>query len=287
MLSLTVNYLAKIEERLNELLTHSNECTLFEAARWVTLGGGKRLRPLLLIATVEALNGDLEAALTPACAIEMIHTYSMIHDDLPSMDNDDFRRGKLTLHKKYNEATAILTGDFLLTYAFEVLAKAPNLTPKQSLELIQTLSFRAGGQGMVLGQLLDLEAKVNVTLEELQRIHQKKTAELLTASLEMGAIIANAPHEMIEQLRSLGAEIGLAFQIIDDVIDVTESVNKHGKLISSDVINGKTTYVSLLGFEGAKKTAGILQESAFRRLACIPNSNLLQEIVMSMVNRKI
>lgn len=275
-----------IEERLTKLLTPAKESTLFEAARWVTLGGGKRLRPKLLLATVEALNGPIEAALTPACSLEMIHTYSMIHDDLPSMDNDDYRRGKLTLHKKYNEATAILTGDFLLTYAFEVLAKAPHLTPKQLLDLIQTLSFRAGGEGMVLGQLLDLEADGKVTLEQLQTIHRKKTAELLTASLEMGGIIANATPEMMIELRTLGDEIGLAFQIADDVIDVTSSLKKHGKPVSSDALNGKTTYVSLLGLEGAKKATHALHDSALARLASIPNSKLLQEIAMSLVNRE-
>lgn len=272
-----------IEKRLSELLT--GESTLYEAARWVTLDGGKRLRPRLLLATVEALNGDMELAYTPCAALEMVHTYSLIHDDLPSMDNDDYRRGKLTLHKKYNEATAILTGDFLLTYAFEVLAKAPGLTSKQVVDLIQTLASRSGGEGMVLGQLLDLEAN-KATLEQLQTIHRKKTAELLTASLEMGGIIANASSEMMEELRFIGDEIGLAFQIIDDVIDVTGSVKKHGKAISSDALNGKTTYVSLLGLEEAKKAAYALLENALRRLDAIPNSKLLQEIATSLVKRE-
>jgi geranylgeranyl diphosphate synthase, type II len=280
-------YLTLIEHRLTELLALPSESTLTKAARWVTLNGGKRLRPLLLIAAVEALNGAVELALTPACALEMIHTYSLIHDDLPSMDNDDYRRGKLTLHKKYNEATAVLTGDFLLTYAFEVLAKAPGLSPKQSLELIQTVAFRSGGEGMILGQLLDLEAEgVKVTLEQLKTIHRKKSAELLTASLEMGGIIADASPEMMGELRSLGDEIGLAFQIIDDVIDVTASVEKHGKLVSSDALNGKTTYVSLLGLEEAKKGAYALLESSLRRLDSFPHSDRLKEIAISLVKRE-
>lgn len=280
-----------IEQRLTELLTFPTESTLLEAARWVTLEGGKRLRPRLLIATVEALNGNLELALTPACALEMIHTYSLIHDDLPSMDNDDYRRGKLTLHKKYNEATAILTGDFLLTYAFEILAKtpisSPGLSPKQILDLIQTLAFRSGGEGMILGQLLDLEAEgVSITLENLKLIHRKKSAELLTASLEMGGIIAGATPEMMAELRSLGDEIGLAFQIIDDVIDVTASIEKHGKAVSSDALNGKTTYVSLLGLDGAKKAAYSLLDSSLQRLGSIPNSERLEEIAISLVRRE-
>lgn len=276
--------LDQLEERLTELLTFPSDCTLYEAARWVTLGGGKRLRPRLLMATVEALNGDIALALAPAAALEMLHTYSLIHDDLPSMDNDDYRRGKLTLHKKYNEATAILTGDFLLTYAFEVLAKSPGLTPHQTLALIKTLAHRAGGEGMILGQLLDLEAS-KVTREELQTIHQKKTAELLTASIEMGGIIGNATPEVMSELRLFGDEIGLAFQIIDDVIDVTASVEKHGRTVSSDALNGKTTYVSLLGLEEAKKAADLLLDSAYLRLEGIPNSRSLREIAGSLVKR--
>ena len=282
MSSLTCTpYLAQIEKQLDKLLTFPSSSTLIEGARWVTLGGGKRLRPLLLLATVEALEGDVERALIPACALEMIHTYSLIHDDLPSMDNDDYRRGKLTLHKKYNEATAILTGDFLLTYAFEVLTKSPGLSPKQIVDLIQILSFRSGGEGMILGQLLDMEAQT-ITLEQLQLIHRKKTAELLTASLEMGGIIGEASPEIMAELRSLGGEIGLAFQILDDVIDVTSSVEKHGKTISSDVVNGKTTYVSLLGLEGAKKSANSLIKSSLQRLKFLPHSDLLEEMVLSL-----
>lgn len=279
-------YLPKIEEHLTNLLTFPTECTLYEAARWVTLGAGKRLRPLLLLATVEAFNGNIESALMPAAALEMVHTYSLIHDDLPCMDNDDYRRGKLTLHKKYNEATAVLTGDFLLTYAFETLTKAPGLSFQQKVDLIQTLSSRSGGEGMVLGQLLDLESeKSSMTLEKLQIIHQNKTGKLLTAALEMGGILSEATSETMEQLRSIGDEIGLAFQIIDDVLDVTASLKKHGKLVSSDALNGKMTYVSLLGLEEAEKAANSLLETALLRIHSFPHSELLQTIAISLVKR--
>lgn len=280
-------YLLKIEDELNRLLTFpdSPQNRLFEAARYMTLSGGKRLRPLLALATVSACNGPLDLALAPACALEMIHTYSLIHDDLPCMDDDDFRRGLPTLHKKYDEATAVLTGDFLLTYAFEVLSQAPGLSSEQKLRMIQTLAIRSGGNGMIAGQILDIESLPEMTLDKLKVVHQKKTADLLIAALEIGGIISNASSEHLDDLRAFGSEIGLAFQIIDDVIDLTSSFEKHGRAYSSDELNGKTTYVSCLGLDGAKDAAQTLLKSSLNRLESFPNAILLKKMATSLVVR--
>lgn len=280
-------HLAKIEQELDRLLTFPDapQDKLFEAARYVTLSHGKRLRPLLVLATVSACNGPLDLALTPASALEMIHTYSLIHDDLPCMDNDDFRRGLPTLHKKYDEATAVLTGDFLLTYAFEVLSQSPGLSTEQKLRMVQTLAKRSGGHGMIAGQMLDIESSSGMTLDKLKVVHQKKTADLLIAALEIGGIIANASNEHLEALRVFGNEIGLAFQIIDDVIDLTSSFEKHGREYSSDELNGKTTYVSCLGLDGAKEAAHQLLTSSLNRLDHFPNAILLKQMATSLVIR--
>ena len=279
--------LLKLEHELDRLLTFPDapQNKLFEAARYMTLSGGKRLRPLLVLATVSACNGPLDLALAPACALEMIHTYSLIHDDLPCMDDDDFRRGLPTLHKKFDEATAVLTGDFLLTYAFEVLSEARGLSDKQKLQMIQSLAVRSGGHGMIGGQLLDIESHPEMTLDKLKVIHQKKTADLLIVALEIGGIIANASEECLSVLRTFGSEIGLAFQIIDDVIDLTSSFEKHGREYSTDELNGKTTYVSCLGLDGAKKAADQLLTSSINRLDHFPNAYLLKKMATSLVIR--
>lgn len=268
------HYLPLIEKKLEELLTPppSSQEKLFEAARYMTLSAGKRLRPLLLLATAEAFSVPIDLAITPACALELVHTYSLIHDDLPCMDNDDFRRGKPTLHKKYDEATAVLTGDFLLTYAFEVLAKSPGLTAEQKVQMIQVLSSRSGGNGMVAGQLLDMEVGSH-NLERLNYIHRKKTADLLIASLELGGIIAGLSPSLMDEIQIFGEEIGLAFQITDDLIDL--SSEKEGKI----------TYVSCLGMENAKKTASDLLEQALKRLTQCPNPQPLHTMAEALVLR--
>jgi len=266
-----------IEQKLNFLVPEESgpNKTLFDAARYSLLGGGKRMRPLLLMATVEMLGGNLESSLSSACAIEMIHTYSMIHDDLPCMDNDDFRRGKPSLHRAFPEAHAVLAGDFLLTYAFETIAKEPLLEDQQKVKLISRLAYHSGGQGMIGGQIMDIEAEnaENVDLEKLQLIHRHKTGALIIAALEMGGIICKATDHEIAQLRSFGSAIGLAFQIVDDVLDVTSSEQKHGKKHSSDAINNKETYASLLGVEAAKEKAHSLVESAKTTLRSLPGNN--------------
>lgn len=275
-----------IEQHLDRLVPEKNDI-LYQAARYALLGGGKRLRPILTLATVETLKGDLTKALTPACTLEMIHTYSLIHDDLPCMDDDDFRRGKPSLHKAFPEGHAVLTGDFLLTYAFEVLADAPHLTPQQKIELIQILAKQSGGDGMIAGQVMDLESEgKQLDVKGLQQIHKSKTGALISASVEFGGIITGASSSQLEALRCFGREIGLTFQIVDDVLDVTSSKEKHGKAVSSDLINGKATYVTLMGLEQAREAARAHHHLATESLKVIDgNTSRLQNLADYIVAR--
>ncbi len=258
-----------IDQHLDLILPDA-ECPykeLFAAARYSALSKGKRIRPLLALAVCHALGGDTQSALEPACVLELIHTYSMIHDDLPCMDNDDFRRGKPTLHKAFPEALALLTGDFLLTFSFELLANAKNLNPDQKIQLISVLSQRAGAHGMIGGQVLDIEMTYQtVDIDTLQQIHQLKTGALITASVEFGAILGHANPAQMNALRQFGHEIGLAFQIVDDIQDISQSEKKHGKAVASDLINGKTTYATLLGIDESHSTAKTLLDSALAKL---------------------
>lgn len=259
----------RIEKELDRLIPerHGHHQKLYEAARYAILGGGKRLRPILALATTQMLAGDTHHALSPACTLEMIHTYSMIHDDLPCMDNDDFRRGKLTVHKKYSEGHAVLTGDFLLTYAFEILAIDPHLRPEKKSQLIALLARQSGSEGMIGGQVMDLTFEgQTIPLETLKLLHRNKTAALLTASIEFGGILSNVSPPHLECLRLFGESIGLAFQVIDDILDVTSSQAKHGRAIASDILNQKSTYVSLLGIERAKGYANEFYQQALRSL---------------------
>ncbi len=286
----TVTAQSLIEETLSELIpvtaTHYNE--IFLAARYSLLGRGKRLRPLLAMVTAEMFGVPMENTVVPACTLEMIHTYSLIHDDLPCMDDDDFRRGKPSLHKAFKEGVAVLAGDYLLTYAFDVLAQAKNLNANQRLELVSVLAKKSGGHGMIAGQIMDIAFSDQMSLEILQEIHLKKTGMLIAASLEFGAIIGNATFEERKLLEEFGLKIGLAFQIVDDILDVTASMEKHGREKPSDLINEKTTYVSLLGIEGSKKLAESITKEALHSLEKLPfNTSSLISLAQSLVNRAI
>lgn len=263
---------------------------LFQAARYA-IGEGKRIRPLLTLITARMLGVSDTVSLTPACAIELIHAYSLVHDDLPCMDNDDFRRGKPTVHKVYKEGHAVLTGDFLLTYAFEIIAEAPALSAEQKLELISTLSKSAGGHGMIGGQVMDIAAEgKKLDLDTLRYLHKHKTGALIATSIDFGVIMAAPGVVSIAErqlLRQFGENIGLAFQIIDDIIDVTQSESKHGKAVASDVMNDKTTYVGLLGLEGSRQAALELWESSCALLRLLPfDTRLLEKLADLIVNRR-
>ncbi|PTM58534.1 polyprenyl synthetase family protein [Desmospora activa] len=230
--------------------------TLHDAMRYSLLAGGKRLRPILVLASAAAVGGKEEEALPFACAVEMIHTYSLIHDDLPSMDDDDFRRGRPTNHKVFGEAMAILAGDALLTRAFGIIAQGAThtgLDPAQALALIVEGSARAGAEGMVGGQVKDIQAeKRSVSLEELQDIHRSKTGDLITYSVRLGAGVAGATGEKLEALTGFAERLGLAFQIQDDVLDVIGDQATIGKPVGSDESKHKSTYPALLGLEESR-----------------------------------
>ncbi len=244
-----------INERLSLLVPESSS-KLAIAARYALLAGGKRVRPLLSLLLADHFNVPQEHVLDSACALEMIHAYSLIHDDLPCMDDDDFRRGIPTVHRQFDEATAILAGDYLLTRAFEVLSSAPHLTDHQRIQMIQLIASASGGEGMIGGQVLDIEAeKSPIGIDELKVIHSKKTGALFVAAGLIPAIAGNLPSHQYESIAKFTTHLGLAFQILDDIKDITESQEKHGNSISSDMRNEKSTYVSLLGLDKAKEFA--------------------------------
>lgn len=227
---------------------------LKESMLYSTKAGGKRLRPILLLASFETYNSDTKKVLSTAAALEMIHTYSLIHDDLPAMDNDDFRRGKPTNHRVFDEATAILAGDALLTYSFEIISDDPLLTDEQKVYVMRLLSRASGPKGMVAGQLLDVEAENHkVSLERLEEIHSRKTGELITFAITAGAYVGGASMEQLEYLNEFAYHLGLIFQVQDDILDVIGDQVKIGKPVGSDEGNNKSTYPKLLGTEGAIK----------------------------------
>ncbi len=283
--------LEQIEDTLEKLLASPQEtpyATLFSSARYSLLSSGKRLRPLLTLATALAYETPIEHALIPACALEMVHTYSLIHDDLPCMDDDDLRRGKPTLHKVYPEWHALLTGDYLLTYAFEVLATAPHLNADQKIDLVRSLSSRAGAHGMIGGQMIDLLSEnQSIDWSTLEIMHRCKTANLIIAALEFGAIIAKAPKPDLYHLQEAGLAIGIAFQLIDDVLDVTGTQEVLGKPIGSDQTNHKATAVSLLGIPKAQSQAHHLTQKAEQHLQSLSRpAPLLHTLFHQMTHRQ-
>ncbi|MCX7865001.1 MAG: polyprenyl synthetase family protein [Novosphingobium sp.] len=242
---------------------------LVEAMRYAAIGGGKRLRPLLLTTTAAMFGVDREAALRAGVAIEAIHVYSLIHDDLPCMDNDEMRHGKPTVHRAFDEATAVLAGDALLAFAFEVLADpATSADPFVRIELVQTLGRASGHAGMAGGQMMDLVAEtVQFDLPTVTRLQQLKTGALLAASVEMGAILGHVLPEGRMHLHGYARDIGLAFQIADDLLDHEGDAAITGKAVGKDAAAGKQTFVSHLGAERAREQARLLVEQAIAHLA--------------------
>ena len=249
---------------------------LGEAARYSLEAGGKRVRPVLCLLACEAVGGSAQEALPGALALEYIHTYSLIHDDLPAMDDDDLRRGRPTNHKVFGEGHAILAGDALLTEAFGVLAAA-DLDPARRATALSLLAEGAGWRGMAGGQALDLEGEkvASYDLDHLQLIHRLKTGALLRTSLEIGAVLGGATPAERASLRAYGEAIGLAFQIQDDILDATATDADLGKRAGKDAGKGKITYPSLLGLEGARKALSEATETALCHLASLPNRNSL------------
>ncbi|AEH45400.1 Polyprenyl synthetase [Thermodesulfatator indicus DSM 15286] len=265
---------------------------LFEAMHYSLMSGGKRLRPILVMAGAEAAGGKPEDVLPAACAIECIHTYSLIHDDLPAMDDDDLRRGKPTCHKAFDEATAILAGDGLLTHAFRLLAHeelADKFPQENLLEGIRLVAEAAGLYGMVAGQMADLLAEGrNVTAEELAFIHRHKTAALIRASVLLGATLVGTGKKEKEALSSYGWNIGHAFQIIDDILDLTADEKTLGKPIGSDLKKKKATYPALFGLEASRAKARSLLEEALSSIAILGDkAKTLADIAYYVLERKL
>lgn len=249
------HYKQEIEACMKRTISATSSNQKLEQSMMYSLeAGGKRIRPLLVLATLIAYGRDPKQGYETAAAMEMIHTYSLIHDDLPAMDNDDYRRGKPTNHKVYGDATAILAGDALLTKAFEIIANDTNLSATTKIELVHLFAKNAGVAGMVGGQQADiLGENKTLTLEELESIHQRKTGALLTASVLSGAIIAGATKAEQETLKQFSEHIGIAFQICDDILDVIGDAEKMGKKTGADFDLQKSTYPALLSLDGAKQ----------------------------------
>ena len=262
---------------------------LLEAMRYATLIGGKRLRPVLVYAAAEAVEAPPEKADIPACAVELMHSYSLAHDDLPAMDDDDLRRGQPSLHKAYDDATAILVGDALQCFAFEILARPhANLTEANRMRMLQELAKASGAQGMVGGQIEDFSAVGNqLSIEQLEAVHNKKTGALITASVQMGALCdSNIDEISLAALNSYAHYVGLAFQVQDDVLDEIADTSVLGKPQGSDRLNNKPTYVSLLGLDGARSKALELAEQAQAALdEFTSGADRLRELAHFIVSR--
>lgn len=259
---------------------------VYDAMNYSLLAGGKRLRPILTLEACRLCGGRLEDALPFACAVEMIHTYSLIHDDLPCMDNDELRRGKPTNHMVYGEATAVLAGDGLLTAAFETALALAKGEPQRTLEALHCLSHAAGAAGMVGGQALDMSGEGrSLTLSDVEELQQLKTGALIAAAVEMGAILAGAGEEERTALRSYAKKLGLAFQIRDDMLDVTGDEDSLGKPIGSDAQSDKTTFVTLKGLEECGRMVEKLTGEAIGALSLFEDPWFLVELAQVLVGR--
>ena len=272
------------------LVPSGPEARVFEAMRYSALAPGKRLRPFLVLASAQLFSVQQRSALQAAAAVELIHAYSLVHDDLPAMDNSDLRRGRPTCHKQFDEATAVLAGDALLTFAFEVLAQEDTHgDPAVRCELVSSLAVAAGGNGMVGGQMFDLLAEKDPTLGlvAITRLQRLKTGALIAFSCEAGAILGKAAPEMRRALRGYAHDLGLAFQIADDLLDVEGSAADIGKPVGSDAAAGKATFVSILGVERARGQAELLVRQAVAHLDLFEKkADLLRQAAQFVIDRR-
>ncbi len=291
------HYLEQKREEIDRFLdsvipsTQTDPKTLHESMRYSVFAGGKRIRPILAIAAAEAVGNPPSAVLRIAASLELIHTYSLIHDDLPAMDNDDYRRGKPTNHKVYGEAIAILAGDALLTMAFALCSRPDlddGLEPARQVRLIHELALGAGNFGMVGGQVLDIQAENrDIDLALLRSIHKHKTGMLIRAAVRMGAIAAAATPAQLDDLTAYADDVGLAFQIADDVLNVTGTREELGKNPNTDAQRGKKTYPAFYGVEGALALANECVDRATKRLASFgPSAEPLREIARYITRRR-
>lgn len=285
-------YVEFTEKELKEYNNYSHEnrpqVKLIDAMNYSLRAGGKRIRPALVFAFCEALGGQMETAAAPACAIEMVHTFSLIHDDLPAMDNDDFRRGKPSCHKAFGEAMAILAGDALAVLPFEIIADSQSLSPEQKVLIISVLANSVGRDGMIGGQVIDMEneSRTDVDEEELRNLYRCKTGQLIAVSCVMGAICADADNETIRAAAEYGLRLGFAFQVIDDILDVTSTTEELGKPVGSDEKSNKNTFVSVFGIEKAQEMADKATSEALEWLDAVPNNDFLKELTGKLLKRK-
>lgn len=291
MKKLMNKYISEIDAAISHAITTSNlDTNLEESMTYSLTAGGKRIRPVLLLLTLDMLTNDYKKGLTPALSVEMIHTYSLIHDDLPAMDNDDYRRGKLTNHKVYGEWKAILAGDALLTKAFEAISYDKSLSDSVKIKLIKRLATASGHLGMVGGQTLDMQSE-NTTIEvaTLEQIHRAKTGALISFSVMAAVDIAEPSEDVAHSLNEYSDHIGLMFQIKDDLLDIYGDEQKLGKSVGSDIENDKSTYVSLLGLEGAEQKLQYHTDAAYKCLAQLPDNydtSSLKYIIELFINRE-
>jgi geranylgeranyl diphosphate synthase type II len=280
----------EVDRALDRFLPRASvrPATIHKAMRYSLFAGGKRLRPILCLAAAEACGGKTSAALPLACAVECIHTYSLIHDDLPSMDNDDLRRGRATCHKVFGEGIAILAGDALLTIAFEIAAQARASARYDLREVFREITTAAGSRKLIAGQVADLEAEGRrINRAQLRYIHENKTAALLTTSVRLGAMAANASAKQLTAITAFGRALGLAFQVIDDILDVTQTSEKLGKSAGKDVAAKKATYPAVIGLEKSRAEANRLTRGADAALANFGRSaDRLREIAKHLLARE-
>ena len=286
-------YIGMVEKSLKKYNSHSNatehQKNLIDAMNYSLEAGGKRIRPVLVYAFCEALGGNAETAAAPAAAIEMIHTFSLIHDDLPAMDNDDFRRGKPSCHKAFGEAMAILSGDALSVLPFEVIADDTQLSAEQKVMIISLLSRAVGKSGMIGGQVIDMEneEKTDITVADLENMYRRKTGELISVSCVLGCICAGVfDPDILWNAADYGFKLGLAFQVIDDILDVTSTTEELGKPVGSDAEENKTTYVTLFGVEKSREIADGLTNEAMKCLEVINDNTFLKQLTEMLLNRK-
>lgn len=291
----TARYLETLRERVDQALEDlmpgekSHPARLVSAMRYSLFAGGKRIRPILVLAAAGAVGGKEETALTAACAVELVHTYSLIHDDLPAMDNDDFRRGRPTCHRAYDEGTAILAGDALLTMAFDLLSvEASGVDDHLRLRMVQELSKAAGWRGMVGGQQVDMDSEgTQPDLPTLEYIHTHKTGALIRCCVILGGLSADADKPTLKALTTYGEKVGLAFQVVDDILDVTATTEEMGKDQGSDAQKGKITYPGLFGLEGARERAFALVNDAKAAVSDLDTTGRLAEIADFVLLRRL
>ena len=276
-------FIKLIDKNLSKFLKVKYPQVIFESMRYSVLAGGKRLRPIMCLEACRILGGNIEDAIPTACAIEMLHAQSLIHDDLPCMDNDDFRRGKPTNHKIFGEATAVLAGDALLSFAPQlILQKSKNLNDKTKLRLIEEYCIAAGAYGLIAGQIVDIESEgKEISAKTLEFIHTHKTADLFKFALKTGAIIAGANETKIKAIEDFGQKLGFAFQICDDILDETSTFEQLGKTLGKDKEAKKSTYTTIFGIEKARKQVSCLLCDAY---GIMTEHNIESEIFNQILN---